>query len=54
VAQGAVMIDFGETDILEGHVAHADESRIHVNCASANIVEKFSELVFCHWIFEYR
>ena len=48
VAQGAVMIDFGETDILEGHVTHSGESRIHVNRAPSDIIEKFSELVFCH------
>jgi hypothetical protein len=48
VAQGAVMIDLGETEILEGHVTQADESRLNVNRAGANIVEKYSELVFCH------
>ena len=49
VAQCAVMIDLGETEIFEGQVTHAGESGIGVDRAAANIIEKFPELVFCHW-----
>jgi len=48
VTQGAVVIDLGEAQVFEGEMAHADECRIGVNRALANIVEEFSELVFCH------
>jgi hypothetical protein len=48
VAKGAVMIDFGETQVFEGEMAHAGKSRVDVDRAVTDIIEEFSELVFCH------
>ncbi len=48
VAQLAVMVDAGKTEILEWQVAHAMESRIDIGRAGAYIFEERAKLSFCH------
>jgi hypothetical protein len=39
VPQGAVMIDLGESQVLEGHMAHSLDSRFHIHRAVAHLLE---------------
>jgi hypothetical protein len=48
VPQGAMVVDFGEAQVFKGEMAHADESRIHIDCAAAHVVKELTELVFGH------
>ena len=48
VAQGAMMIDFGETQVFEGHVAHAGKRRVDIHCAVAHLLEQRPELILIH------
>ena len=43
-----MMIDFGETKILERHVAHPMQRGIDIRCASAHFFEKRAKLMFRH------
>jgi hypothetical protein len=48
VTQGAMVVYFGESQILEGQVAHAFERGIDIGGASANFFKQRAELIFHH------
>ena len=48
VAEGAVVIDFGEAEVLEGQVAHAREGAIDFEFARADLLEHGAQLVLIH------
>jgi len=50
VAQRAVVIDLGETEILERQMAHAVERGVHVDGAGADVLEKRAQVVTVHTI----
>ena len=48
VAQRAMMIDLGEAQVFERHVAHADHGRVDIHCAVAHLLEQRPELILIH------
>ena len=40
VAQGAVVVDFGKTDVLKGHMAQPRNRRFNIRCAAPNLFEE--------------
>ena len=48
VAQHAVVIDLGEAEILEGHVAHAFHGFVNAAGAAADAFEERAKLFFTH------
>ena len=48
VAQGSVMVDIGEPDILKRHMAQPPHCRIHVRFARAYPLEQFPQLCLIH------
>ena len=48
VAQRAVVIDLGEAEILEGHVAHAFHGFVNAAGAAADAFEERAKLFFTH------
>jgi len=40
VTQRAMMVHFGEAQVFEGHMPHADHSRIDIHSAAAHLLEQ--------------
>jgi len=48
MAQRAMMIDFGKSEVFEGHMAHAYHRRVDVHGAIAHLLEQRTELLLIH------
>ena len=48
VAQSAVMVDLGKTQVLERHVAHTFESGLDIRLTTTDLLQKRSQLVLIH------
>jgi hypothetical protein len=48
VAQGAVVVYLGETDVFEGEMAKFGEGCVGIDGAGAHFVQEFAELIFIH------
>ena len=48
MAQGAVMIDFGEAQILEGHVPKPAHRMLDIHLSTAHLFEKEPQLILIH------
>ena len=48
VAEGTVVVEFREAEILEGEVADAVEGRVDAGCAAAHVFEQAAKVIFVH------
>ena len=50
----AVMVDLGEAQVLERHVAHAIDRRVDVHGSVAHLLQQRPELILIHTTSEYQ
>jgi hypothetical protein len=43
-----MMVHFGEAQVFEGHMAHADDGRIDIHGAASHLLEQRAELFLVH------
>jgi hypothetical protein len=48
VAEGAVMVNFGEANVFERHVPHFVKRGFDVGGAAADVFEEVPQIVFVH------
>ena len=48
VAQRAVVVYLGETDVFEGKMTEFGEGCVSIDSAAANLIQEFTELIFIH------
>ena len=54
VAQRAMMVHLGESQVFERHVPHARESRLDIDRAFPHLLEQLPQLIFLHTILGYQ